>query len=93
MTTAFPFEIERLQKSSKSLIWLNPLLRFKDFSPNSLSIQRILNHVDAFLPIHSLSSMTELTVSLSALTQSTDPNILSWQERARHISYEREASL
>ena len=87
------FEIERLQKSSKSLIWLNPLLRFKDFSPKSLSIRRILDHVDAFLPIHSLSSMTELAASLSLLTQSTDPNILSWQERARHISYEREALL
>lgn len=86
------FEMERLQKSCKSLIWLNPLLRFTDFSPNSLSIQRMLKHVDAFLPIHSLSAMTELVTSLSMLTQSNDPHILSWQAKARHISKTRKAS-
>lgn len=87
------FEMERLQKSCKSLIWLNPLLRFEDFSPKSISIRRMLEHVDAFLPIHSLSSMTELANSLSTLTQSTDPNILSWQAQARRLSIEREAIL
>lgn len=85
------FEMERLQKSCKSLIWLNPLLRFKDFSPNSLSIRRILEHVDAFLPIHSIASMTELANQLARLTQSSDPDIHSWQAQARHISNHREA--
>ena len=28
-----PFEIERLQKSCHRLVWLNPLLRFEEFSP------------------------------------------------------------
>ena len=37
--------------------------------------------------------MTELAASLSMLTQSNDPHILSWQARARHISKTREASL
>ena len=42
--------MERLQKSCYKLVWLNPLLRFKDFLPKSISIKRILLNVDAFLP-------------------------------------------
>ena len=53
----------------------------------------MLEHVDAFLPIHSLSSMTELANSLSTLTQSTDSKILFWQAQARRLSIEREALL
>jgi uncharacterized protein with von Willebrand factor type A (vWA) domain len=54
-------EIERLQKSCAKLIWLNPLLRFDGFEPKSQTIQQILPHVDAFLPLHSLDSMEELS--------------------------------
>ena len=53
-------EIERLHKSCHKLIWLNPLLRYDAFEPKSISIRRMLPHVDAFLPIHSLASMEEV---------------------------------
>ena len=53
-------EIERLQKSCHRLIWLNPLLRFDAFEPKVISIRRMLPHVDAFLPIHSLASMEDV---------------------------------
>ena len=77
------YQMERLHKSCQSLIWLNPLLRFSDFRPKSLSIRRIIEHVDALLPIHSLSSMTDLVAGLSVIAQSRDPHILTWQAQAR----------
>jgi uncharacterized protein with von Willebrand factor type A (vWA) domain len=59
-------EMERLHKSSSRLIWLNPLLRYEGFEPRSAGIQQILPHVDAFVPIHSLSSMADLAGVLGA---------------------------
>ena len=53
-------EIERLHKSCHRLIWLNPLLRYDAFEAKSISIRRMLPHVDAFLPIHSLASMEDV---------------------------------
>lgn len=41
-------EIERLHKSCRRLIWLNPLLRYDQFQPKSLGIRAILPHVDEF---------------------------------------------
>ncbi len=60
------FEMERLHKSSSRLIWLNPLLRYDGFEPRSAGVQQILPHVDAFVPIHSLSSMADLAGVLGA---------------------------
>ena len=84
------FEIERLQKSCHRLIWLNPLLRFEEFSPQSLSIRRILAHVDAFLPIHSLNAMSGLVAGLAKIAQNRDGRIAEWQRQARWISAEKE---
>lgn len=57
-------EIERLHKSSHQLIWLNPLLRFKDFEPKAAGVRLMLPHVDAFLPAHNIESLTDLARSL-----------------------------
>lgn len=82
------FEIERLHKSCHRLIWLNPLLRFEEFSPKSLSIRRILAHVDAFLPIHSITAMASLVAGLGKIAQNRDGRIADWQQQARQISAE-----
>ena len=58
-------EMERLRKSSRRLIWLNPLLRWEGFEPKSLGIKAILPHVDEFRPVHNLQSLTELASALS----------------------------
>lgn len=55
------FEIDRLHRSCSRLIWLNPLLRFDGFEPRSGGVQTMLPHVDAFLPIHSLESISNLS--------------------------------
>ncbi|HLI19469.1 MAG TPA: VWA domain-containing protein [Stellaceae bacterium] len=58
-------EIERLHKSCRRLIWLNPLLRYEGFAPKSLGMRAILPHVDEFRPVHNLDSITELVKALS----------------------------
>jgi hypothetical protein len=58
-------EIERLHKSCRRLIWLNPLLRYEGFAPKSLGMRAILPHVDEFRPVHNLDSIAELIKALS----------------------------
>jgi uncharacterized protein len=58
-------EIERLHKSCRRLIWLNPLLRYEGFAPKSLGMRAILPHVDEFRSVHNLDSITELVKALS----------------------------
>ena len=58
-------EMERLHKSSRRLIWVNPLLRFDEFSAKAQGIRAMLPHVDEFRPIHNLASMAELCRALS----------------------------
>jgi len=59
-------EMERLHKSCRRLIWLNPLLRFDGFQPKSLGIRAILPHVDEFRPVHNLESLGALATALAA---------------------------
>ena len=58
-------EIERLHKSCRRLIWLNPLLRFEGFEPRSQGIRSLLPHVDEFRPVHNLQSLDEVIEALS----------------------------
>ena len=59
------FEIDRLHRSCRRLIWLNPLLRFEGFAPRARGVQTMLPHVDEFRPVHNLRSMEELCRALS----------------------------
>jgi len=59
------FEIDRLHRSCRRLIWLNPLLRFAGFEAKAKGIRSMLPHVDELRPIHNLESMTELVRALS----------------------------
>ncbi len=58
-------EMERLHKSCRRLIWLNPLLRYDRFEARAQGIRAMLPHVDEFRPIHNLSSMEALVEALS----------------------------
>lgn len=62
-------EVERLRKSCRRLIWMNPLLRFDSFQPKARGIRAILPHVDEFLPVHNLQSLQDLSAALSRLDQ------------------------
>jgi uncharacterized protein with von Willebrand factor type A (vWA) domain len=58
-------EMDRLHKSCRRLIWLNPLLRYDAFEPKSLGMRAILPHVDEFRPMHNLASLDDLATQLS----------------------------
>ena len=64
--TGLAREVERLHKSCRRLIWLNPLLRWSGFEPRSAGARAILPHVDEFRPAHSLESLAAIAGVLSA---------------------------
>jgi uncharacterized protein len=59
------FEIDRLHRSCRRLIWLNPLLRFAGFEAKAKGIRTMVPHVDELRPIHNIDSVAELVRSLS----------------------------
>ena len=73
------FEIDRLHRSCRRLIWLNPLLRFEGFEARARGIKTMLPYVDEFRPIHNLESMSELVAALIKGGGSADPK--AWMQR------------
>jgi len=63
--TGIEREIERLHKSARRLIWLNPLLRYEGFAPKSMGVRALLPHVDEFRPVHNLESLEALAAALA----------------------------
>ena len=57
-------QMERLHKSCRKLVWLNPLLRYEGFQPRPSGVRAMLPHVDAFLPVHNIHSLVELAHEL-----------------------------
>ena len=66
-------EMQRLHMSCRRLIWLNPLLRFNEFSAKAQGLRAMLPHVDEFRPIHSLANMAELVRAISGDGEKADP--------------------
>ncbi|HEM47505.1 MAG TPA: VWA domain-containing protein [Alphaproteobacteria bacterium] len=75
-------EMERLHKSCRRLIWLNPLLRYDGFEPKSLGVRAIIPHVDEFRPVHNLNSLTALTTVLSRPGQRRMEGMTRWRKMA-----------
>ncbi|MDB5544295.1 MAG: hypothetical protein JWO64_1444 [Hyphomicrobiales bacterium] len=76
------FEMERLHKSCRRLIWLNPLLRYDRFEPRAAGIRAMLPHVDEFRPVHHLASLDDLAKALSAPAMRADFDPRVWAKRA-----------
>jgi uncharacterized protein with von Willebrand factor type A (vWA) domain len=72
---------ERLRKSCRRLVWLNPLLRYAGFQPKSQGIRAMLPHVDEFRPVHNLASLRELVAALSDHRAGRD-----WLQRGKGVS-------
>jgi uncharacterized protein with von Willebrand factor type A (vWA) domain len=62
-------EIARLQRSSRRLIWLNPLLGSPEYQPLTRGIQAAIPHIDDFLPVHNLASLEDLAEHLAGLSE------------------------
>ncbi len=78
-------EMERLHKSCRRLIWLNPLLRYDAYAPKSQGARAMLPQVDEFRSVHSLASLADLA---SALSQAQPPRRsarLGWSEEGRKV--------
>ncbi|MEP6355848.1 MAG: VWA domain-containing protein [Hyphomicrobiales bacterium] len=58
-------EMDRLHRSCRHLLWLNPLLRYDRFEARAQGIRAMLNHVDDFRAIHSIDAMADLCSALS----------------------------
>jgi hypothetical protein len=71
------FEMDRLHRSCRRLIWLNPLLRYTGFEARAKGVQTMMSHVDELRPIHNLDSMAELVRALSgAPVKSYNPKLM-----------------
>jgi len=71
------FEMDRLHRSCRRLVWLNPLLRFEGFEARAKGVRTMLPHVDELRPIHNLESMTGLVRALSgAPVKGYEPKVL-----------------
>ena len=66
-------EMDRLHRSCRRLIWLNPLLRFDGFEARARGIKAILPHVDEFRTAHSLDAIGDLVEALSGKSGEADP--------------------
>ena len=59
-------EMDRMHKSCRRLVWLNPLLRYDGFEARPAGIRAMLPHVDDFLPVHNIESLVDLAKALGA---------------------------
>ena len=77
-------EMERLHKSCRRLIWLNPLLRFDGFEARARGVRAMLPHVDELRPVHNLDALADLCASLSqSRSREMDPRLWSGLGRRR----------
>src|SRR5436189_331340 len=76
-------EMDRLHRSCRQLIWLNPLLRYEGFEPRSLGMKAMMPYVDEFRPVHNLESLESLIEVLSAPTTRRGTAAAAWHEKER----------
>ncbi len=62
---ALAAEADRLHRSCRRLVWLNPLLRWDGFSPRAAGIRALLPHVDEHRPVHDMASLEALGRALA----------------------------
>jgi uncharacterized protein len=59
--------LERLQKKSRSILWLNPLMRYEDYQPIAQGPAILTKYVDKMVATHHLESLQQLSKHLRAL--------------------------
>jgi len=79
-------ETDRLHRSSRRLIWLNPLLRYEGFEPRSLGMKAMMPYVDEFRPVHNLESLETLIEVLSAPIARRGTVATAWQQNGERAA-------
>ena len=60
-------EMRRLRRRCRRIIWLNPLLGWRDYAPAARGMQAALPYVDLFAPAHNLDSLAALEPYLAKI--------------------------
>jgi len=60
-------ELQRLKRRAYRLIWLNPLLGWKDYAPVARAMATALRYIDCFAAAHSLASLAALEPEFARL--------------------------
>jgi hypothetical protein len=60
-------ELAWLKRHSRSLLWLNPLLRYAGYAPIATGACVLNRHADGLLAIHNLARLEELAQALTKL--------------------------
>jgi uncharacterized protein with von Willebrand factor type A (vWA) domain len=76
-------EMERLHKSCRRLIWLNPLLRYDAYEPRSMGARAIMPHIDDFRPVHNLASLADLGAVLATPGRRRMEGVSRWLEQQK----------
>ena len=64
---ALAVELVRLKRRARRLIWLNPLLGWRDYAPVARAMAAALPYIDRFATAHSLASLAALEAELARL--------------------------
>jgi len=60
-------EMARLKRRAKRMVWLNPMIGWRDYAPVAQGMAAALPHVDLFAPAHNLESLAALEPYLAKL--------------------------
>jgi uncharacterized protein with von Willebrand factor type A (vWA) domain len=60
-------EMRRLHRRCRRIIWLNPLIGWRDYSPQARGMQAALPYIDLFAPAHNLESLAALEPYLARI--------------------------
>jgi uncharacterized protein len=60
-------EMRRLRRRCRRIIWLNPLIGWRDYTPQARGMQAALPHIDLFAPAHNLASLAALEPYLARI--------------------------
>ena len=60
-------QMRRLRRRCRKIIWLNPLIGWRDYSPQARGMQAALPYVDLFAPAHNLQSLAALEPYLAKI--------------------------
>jgi uncharacterized protein with von Willebrand factor type A (vWA) domain len=86
-------EVDKIKRSCNRLIWLNPLLRFDQFSPRSMGVRAILPNVHEFRPVHSLNSLTELAQALGTNSLNDKNQMQGWIKKLHEVESETKSKV
>ena len=53
-------EMRRLKRRCRRIVWLNPLIGWRDYAPTARGMQAALPYIDLFAPAHNLESLAAL---------------------------------